>query len=51
MSIVAEIRVITFFRPPSWISDSRFHLGVLLIAQLKGLTWKHGGSRFNFVPN
>jgi len=26
--------------PPSWISDFRFHLGVLLLAPLKSLTPK-----------
>jgi len=41
--ILAEIRVITLFRLLSWISDFRFHLGVLLIAPLKGLTPKTWG--------
>jgi len=48
--VLADKRVITLFQPPSWISDFRFHLGVLLIAPLKRLTLKHGGSRWNFVP-
>jgi len=26
--ILADMRVITNFQPPSWISDFRFHLGV-----------------------
>jgi len=34
---LAEIRVITLFQPPTWISDFRFCLGVLLIALLKSL--------------
>jgi len=38
--ILAEIHVITLFQPPSWISDFRFCLGVLLITPLKSLTPK-----------
>jgi len=38
--ILAEIRVITLFQPPSWIPDFRFHLGMLLIAPLKSLNPK-----------
>jgi len=33
--ILADIRVITKFQPPSWISDFRFHLGLLPTAPLK----------------
>jgi len=40
--ILSERHVITLFQPPSWISDFRFHLAVLLIAPLKSLTRKHG---------
>jgi len=35
--ILADISVITNFQPPSWISDFRFHLGVLPTAPLKSL--------------
>jgi len=49
--ILAELRVITLSQLPSWIYDFRFHLGVLLIAPLKSVTPKTGGSRWNFVPS
>jgi len=41
--ILADIRVITLFQPPSLISAFRFRLGVLLIAPLKSLTLKTSG--------
>jgi len=49
--ILADLRVITKCQPPSWISDFRFHLGVLPTAPLKHLTPKTLGSRWNFVPS
>jgi len=49
--LLTEVRAITLFQPPSWISDFRFHLGVLLIAPLKSLTPKTWDSRWNFVPS
>jgi len=41
--ILAHIRVITKFQPPSCISDFRFHLGVLLTSPLKIVTPKTWG--------
>jgi len=38
--VFAEIRVITLFQPPSWISDFRFHLELLLVAPLTSSTPK-----------
>jgi len=49
--ILADIRVITKFQPPSWISDFRFHLRVLPTSPLKVWPRKHGGSRWNFVSS
>jgi len=47
--ILAERHVITIFQPPSWISNFRFYLVMLLIALLKGLTRKHGDRHQNYV--
>ena len=38
----AELRVLTFGEPPSWISDFRFHLTVLLMAPFRSMTPKMG---------
>jgi len=35
--IETELRLISFFQPPSWSSDFRFHPTVLLMAPLKRL--------------
>ena len=47
--VKAELRVITLFQPPSWISDFQFYLAVFLIAPLKSLTRKHGDRHQNYV--
>jgi len=49
--VLADTRVITKCKPPTWISDFRFHMGVLPTAPLKILTSKTWGSRWNFVPS
>jgi len=40
LCIDTELRLISFFQPPSWISDFRFHPKVFLMVPLKSLSPK-----------
>jgi len=47
--IETELRLISFFQPPSWISDFRFNPTVFLIVPLNFYPQKHTGRHRNCV--